>query len=135
MPRRGLDIQLQELTIQMVQLGTLVDQALAQILQALEQKNLTLCTQVIEADSIIDALRYQIEGQAFRLLTLQQPLGSRDLRFLTATLAIAGDLERAGDGAAGIGILLLRMLSLEETTESLTLTRSIPDDPQMTEAA
>jgi phosphate transport system protein len=45
-------------------------------------------------------------------LTLQQPLGGRDLRYLTSTLAIAGDLERTGDGAAGIAQNILRMVPL-----------------------
>ncbi len=47
-----------------------------------------------------------------RLLTLQQPLGGRDLRYLTSALSIAGDLERTGDGAAGIAQIILRMSPL-----------------------
>jgi phosphate transport system protein len=55
-----------------------------------------------------------IEEHTVRLLTLQQPLGGRDLRYLTSSLSIAGDLERAGDGAAGIAQIILRMAPLRE---------------------
>ena len=57
---------------------------------------------LIEADNLIDSLRVTVEEHTIRLLTLQQPLGGRDLRYLTSALSIAGDLERTGDGAEGI---------------------------------
>lgn len=115
MARRILDQQLDTLNTFLIELGRQVDQAIAQALEALKQHDDTLCQLVIASDSSIDDLRAQIEHLAFCLLTLQQPLGCRDIRFLTATLTIAGDLERAGDGAAGIATLVLRMLPLHET--------------------
>ena len=112
MSRNVLDKELQELDAQIRQLGFLVDEALAKALEALETGDLAKAGMVIEADTIIDSLRVAIEEHTIRLLTLQQPLGGRDLRYLTSTLSIAGDLERMGDGAEGIAQILLRMTPL-----------------------
>ncbi len=80
MTRGVLDKELQELDTQIVHLGSLVDEALALALEALESGDLAKAGMVIEGDTIIDSLRVAIEEHAIRLLTLQQPLGGRDLR-------------------------------------------------------
>src|SRR6202049_2008464 len=112
MARTLLDKELQELDAQIIRLGSLVDDALAKALEALESGDLTTSGLVIEADAIVESLRAAIEEHTIRLLTLQQPLGGRDLRYLTSSLSIAGDLERTGDGAAGIAQIILRMAPL-----------------------
>src|SRR6059058_5585432 len=112
MARTLLDKELYELDRQIIQLGTLVDDALSKALEALETGDLAKSGLVIEADAAIDSLRTTVEEHTIRLLTLQQPLGGRDLRYLTSALSIAGDLERAGDGAAGIAQNILRMAPL-----------------------
>src|SRR5881409_4065320 len=112
MTRAILDKELHELDTQIIHLGSLVDEALGLALEALETGDLAKAGMVIEADAIIDSLRAAIEEHTIRLLTLQQPLGGRDLRLLTSTLSIAGDLERTGDGAAGIAQIILRMTPL-----------------------
>ena len=112
MTRTLLDRELQGLDSQIIQLGNLVDDALAKSLEALETGDLAKSGLVIEADATIDSLRAAIEEHTIRLLTLQQPLGGRDLRYLTSALSIAGDLERTGDGAAGIAQIILRMTPL-----------------------
>ena len=109
MARTILDKELQELSEQILKLGALVDDALGKALEALETGDLAKSGMVIEADAMIDSQRAAVEEHTIRLLTLQQPLGGRDLRFLTSALSIAGDLERAGDGAAGIAQIILRM--------------------------
>ena len=112
MARTLLDKELQDLDEQIIHLGSLVDDALAKALEALETGDLAKSGLVIEADAVIDSLRVAVEEHTIRLLTLQQPLGGRDLRFLTSALSIAGDLERMGDGAAGIAQIILRMTPL-----------------------
>src|SRR3954468_20155796 len=109
MARSLLDKELYELDRQIIQLGRLVDDALGKALEALETGDLAKSGLVIEADATIDSLRAAVEEHTIRLLTLQQPLGGRDLRYLTSALTIAGDLERTGDGAAGIAQNILRM--------------------------
>jgi phosphate transport system protein len=121
MTRVVLDKELQELDTQIIHLGTLVDEALDLALEALESGDLAKAGMVIEGDSIIDSLRATVEEHAIRLLTLQQPLGGRDLRLLTSALSIAGDLERAGDGAAGIAQILLRMAPLRSHASQIEI--------------
>src|SRR5258708_6694689 len=118
MSRTILDNELQELDNQIVRLGTLVDDALGKALEALENGDQAKAGMVIEGDTIIDSLRAAIEEHTIRLLTLQQLLGGRDLRYLTSALSIAGDLERTGDGAAGIAQIILRMEPLRSTSLS-----------------
>jgi phosphate transport system protein len=100
---------LHEIRTRIILLGTLVETALEQAIQAVQSSNLALCGLVIESDRTIDEVRSEVEQLAFQSLTLQQPLAGHNLRFLSSAPAIAGDLERMGDNAAGIAQLLLRM--------------------------
>lgn len=117
MPRTVLDRELQELHTQLLQLGSLVEKALTEALTSLETSDFTTFRMVVEADASIDSLRTSIEEHVIRLLMLQQPLGGRDLRYLTSSLSIAGSLERIGDGAAGIAEINLRMPQREAPPE------------------
>ena len=116
MARPMLDRELQTLDAQIVRLGSLVDDALGKALEALETDDIAKAGMVIEGDAIIDSLRAAVEEHTIRLLTLQQPLGGRDLRYLTSALSIAGDLERTGDNAAGVATIILRMAPLKGNT-------------------
>lgn len=137
MSRALLDKELHELDTQIIHLGSLVDEALGLALEALETGDLAKAGMVIEADTIIDSLRAAIEEHTIRLLTLQQPLGGRDLRLLTSALSIAGDLERTGDGAAGIAQIILRMTPLRSSNAPQVKIEVIPadEDDQITEAS
>jgi phosphate transport system protein len=99
MARTVLDKELHELNAQIIQLGSLVDDALGKVLDALETGDVAMSGMVIEGDTIIDSLRAATEEHTIRLLTLQQPLGGRDLRYLTSVLSIVSDLERSRDCA------------------------------------
>src|SRR5205807_3614210 len=129
MARTVLDKELQELDEQILRLGSLVDDALAKALDSLETGDIAKAGLVIEADAGIDILRAAIEEHTIRLLTLQQPLGGRDLRYLTSALSIAGDLERTGDGAAGIAQIILRMTPLQSDARPEV---KVKDDTEVT---
>src|SRR5689334_17675920 len=115
MTRSILDTELQDLDAQIIKLGRLADDALGKALEAMGTGNQATAGMVIEADAMVDSLRAAIEEHTIRLLTLQQPLGGRDLRYLTSAFSIVGDLERIGDGAAGIAQNLLRMAPLRSS--------------------
>src|SRR5215469_1366494 len=120
MTRTVLDAELQRLDEQIRHLGTLVDEALGKVLEALETGDLAKSGFVIESDAAIDSLRATVEEHAIRLLTLQQPLFGRDLRYLASALSIAGELERTGDAAEGIAQILLRMAPLQNNVSFQT---------------
>lgn len=136
MGRTILDKELQELDTQIQRLGALVDDALEIALEALDTGDLAKAGMVIEADTIIDSLRTTVEEHTIRLLTLQQPLGARDLRYLTSALSIAGDLERMGDGAEGIAQIILRMTPLRGSRSiAVQSDAAYPANVQITEAS
>jgi phosphate transport system protein len=93
-----------------MRLGSLVDDALAQALEALEMGDQDKAGAVVMSDTPIDDLHLAVEEHTFRTLTLQQPLGGRDLRYLTSLVPIAIDLERIGDEAEAIAQNVMRMM-------------------------
>ncbi|HEV7235213.1 MAG TPA: PhoU domain-containing protein, partial [Ktedonobacteraceae bacterium] len=110
MTRTLLDKELQALDAQIMRLGALAGQAMAKTLEALETSNQDEAGNVIVTDAVIDDLRTAIEEHALHVLVLQQPLGRRDLRYLTSLPSITIDLERIGDEAEGIAQNVLRMM-------------------------
>ncbi len=100
--RPQLDSQLNILENSLLDLSSMVEKAVNGSLEALKRRNHSLARQVIAADTAINARRYEIETDALYLLALQQPLVSRDLRYIAAVMNIAGELERMGDYAKGI---------------------------------
>lgn len=86
----------------LLRMGSRVEHGLANAMQALSTWDTTLAHQVIAADHDIDVAHAAIEEEVLQLLATQQPILAIDLRTLNATIAIAGELERAGDYAKGI---------------------------------
>jgi phosphate transport system protein len=110
MSRELLENALQELDGQVSRLGSWVDDALAQALEALESSDQDRAGAVVAADTPIDDLHLAIEEGTLRVLALHQPVGGRDLRHLTSLAPIAIDLERVGDEAEAIAQHVLRMV-------------------------
>ena len=67
MARTVLDKELHELNAQIIQLGSLVDDALGKVLDALKTSDVAMSGMVIEGDTIIDSLRAAIEEHTIRL--------------------------------------------------------------------
>jgi len=86
----------------LLRMGSRVEHALADAMQALAKWDTGMAQHVISGDKEIDLARSAIEEAVLELLATQQPVLGADLRTLNATIAIAGELERAGDYAKGI---------------------------------
>jgi phosphate transport system protein len=110
MTREHYDLQLRQLDHQVLEMGQVVAETIAQCVDALETMDVDAAQHLIEADSQIDQRRYEIENQALLLIATQQPLAG-DLRTVAAILTIATELERIGDYCEGIAKLTLRMAS------------------------
>ena len=108
MVRAALDEGLHALQSDVLTLGSMVEKAIHQSLEALRLQDATLARQVIENDRHINALRFRIEEAALVLIARQQPV-LRDLRTLAAVLNIITDLERIGDHAEGIATICLML--------------------------
>ncbi len=100
--RSELDRQLEALEDGLLELASRVEKATTMALHSLKNRDHNQALQVIAGDKSINEQRYEIEREALTLLTLQQPLATRDLRYVVASIQIASELERMGDYAKGV---------------------------------
>lgn len=108
MPTRShFDHELEILNIDLIKMGSMIEEAIAKSVKALEVGNKNLANEVIEDDSKIDDLEKSIERRCMRLLLRQQPV-AKDLRAISTALKMITDIERIGDQAADIADLSLR---------------------------
>ena len=101
MARETFERQLHMLLDQVLVLGSMVEHAVLESLDALERRDLAAARRIYEADLQVNEKRYAIESGCITLIATQQPM-ARDLRFLAAILEIITELERIGDYAKGI---------------------------------
>jgi phosphate transport system protein len=106
--RLAFDQELSKLRDDVLRLGSMVDMAIGQSIQALKERDQALAQQIITRDEEINALRFRIEESCVGLIARQQP-AARDLRFIVAAMNIVLDLERMGDHASGVATIVLRM--------------------------
>jgi phosphate transport system protein len=95
------DEELDQMTGTILRMGGMVEQQLANAIQALIKRDPELAQKVISDDKPVDRLEHEIDQQVTRLLALRQPMAV-DLRLITASLKISSDLERIGDYAANV---------------------------------
>lgn len=108
MPRETFERGLQALQDDMLALGSIVENALAESVEALLRRDRDAARRLIAQDRLINERRYAIETDTLVLIATQQPMAG-DLRELAAILEIAMELERIGDYAKGIGQINLRL--------------------------
>ncbi len=101
MARETFERQLQMILDQVLVLGSMVEQAVLDALDALKRRDQAAARRIYEADIHINEKRYAIESGCITLIATQQPM-ARDVRFLAAILEIITELERIGDYAKGI---------------------------------
>lgn len=99
--RETFDRQLHSLLEQVLVLGSMVEQAIQQSVNALQQHDRSAARRIFAGDQLVNEKRYAIESDCVKLIATQQPMG-RDVRFLAAILEIITELERIGDYAKGI---------------------------------
>lgn len=101
MAREIYNQQLKKLQDEVLALGSMVEDALSNSVEALKQRNMVRSRRLIKDDQLINAKRFAIEEEALTLIATQQPVAS-DMRVLAAILEIVTELERIGDYAKGI---------------------------------
>jgi phosphate transport system protein len=98
---RHLDQELEDLKKQLLKMGTLVETAIFDSVEALKQLSVEGANKVITDDKIVDELENAIDERCLDLLALRQPMAV-DLRFITMSMKISTDLERIADLAVDI---------------------------------
>jgi phosphate transport system protein len=119
MPRETFARHLQKLLDQVLILGSMVDQAMVQAMEALARHDHAAARRIYAHDQRINERRYAIEDDCITLIATQQPM-ARDVRFLVAILEIITELERIGDYAKGISRINL-LLGEEPIEPSILL--------------
>ncbi len=116
MMRSRFDEQLAQLNGSLIEMGALVEQAIAKATRALEQHDTLLAQTVMANDDVIDEKEKEIEGLCLKLLLHQQPV-ARDLRQVSTALKMITDMERIGDQAADISELCVYLSKQEYIKE------------------
>jgi phosphate transport system protein len=98
---RIIESDLNKLREKLLLMGTLAESSIDHVMQALFERNLVLCEQVIADDDEIDRLENEIDKLATDIMVLRQPAAG-DLRFTVTSLHTAPILERIADHAVNI---------------------------------
>lgn len=106
--RNRFDRQLLELNNELIQMGSLIEQAIEMGISALVNQDVEKAKRAIEFDTEIDEQEKMVESLCMKLLLQQQPV-ARDLRLISAALKMITDMERIGDHAADISEMTILM--------------------------
>lgn len=107
--RNQFEAQLQLLNTQLIEMGALIESAIASAVKALVHKDGDEARQAILFDSEVDDKEKEIESLCLKLLLQQQPV-AKDLRLISAALKMITDMERIGDQASDISEITLLLL-------------------------
>src|SRR5260221_460553 len=99
---KAFDIDLQELTRLVAEMGGLAEELVADAVDALAERDADRAQRTVAADPEIDALQAEIEEKAVLTIARRQPMAV-DLREIVGALRVSNDLERIGDLAKNIG--------------------------------
>ena len=108
--RNKFEEQLALLNKQLIEMGTLIENAISIATEALVNQDHELAIKAIEGDSEVDQKEKEIETLCLKLLLQQQPV-ARDLRIISAALKMITDMERIGDQAEDISEITLLLLN------------------------
>jgi len=123
--RETLDTKIRELNDAIIELASIVEQAILGSVTALAERDITSAKAIYEGDLTINEKRFELERQALIIVATQQPMAT-DLRRLSSIIDIAGELERIGDYAKGIARIAMRL-------GDQTPLRQLVNIPQMAE--
>jgi phosphate transport system protein len=98
---KAFDVDLQELTRLVAEMGGLAEKQIADSIDALATRDTERASKVVGIDPLIDALQRSIEDKAVLTIARRQPMAI-DLREIVGALRVANDLERIGDLAKNI---------------------------------
>ncbi len=108
-----LQRELDELKKNILEMGTVVEQALNKAIFSLIEGNKKLAQRIIHDDELINKIEIKIEENCLKILALYQPVAI-DLRFITSVMKINNDLERMGDLAVNIAERVVFLVSEKE---------------------
>lgn len=87
-------------------MGSMVEKANSQAIEALKGRDLNLARKVISDDPKVNRRRFEIEEKCIQLIATQQPMAG-DLRAIICVLNIITEMERIADHAQGIAKIVI----------------------------
>src|SRR6185295_6218168 len=105
---KAFDVDLQELTRMVAEMGGLAEKQIADAVDALARRDADRAQRTVAGDPGIDALQAEIEERAVLTIARRQPMAV-DLREIVGALRVSNDLERIGDLAKNIGKRVLAL--------------------------
>lgn len=100
--------QLTKLHTQMIAMGSLCEEAIANATKALTDGDTALAQEIMGGDAKINQQERDIEALCLKLLLHQQPVAG-DLRRVSGAMKMVTDMERIGDQAADIAEIVIDM--------------------------
>ena len=108
MLRKTFESEIKQVKDDVLVLGSMVEQAIVQSVEALKKRDVEASKRLYEADQDINRKRFEIENRLMIMIATQQPM-AHDLRLLASIMEINSELERMGDYAKGICNINIRM--------------------------
>lgn len=106
--RSVFDKQLVKLNNELIEMASLVEQAIETAVTALVNQDVKKAKKAIKSDEQINHQEKEIENLCLKLILQQQPV-AKDLRLISAVLKMITDLERIGDHAADISEMTIAL--------------------------
>jgi phosphate transport system protein len=106
--RHFFDKELEDLHLDLIKMGSLVEESIDNTIIALKKQDIALARAVFKNDDIIDDMERKIERSCLNLIARQQPL-AKDLRTISTALKIITDMERIADHSSDIAEITIRM--------------------------
>lgn len=97
-PRQRFDERLDQIRSDVVRMGNLASDMAQQAVEAMQTNDLALARQVVDSDDLVDQLE-QDTIRATVVLVMQEAPVANDLRTLTSTLGVIGEIEKVADDA------------------------------------
>ncbi|HXG58645.1 MAG TPA: phosphate signaling complex protein PhoU [Thermoanaerobaculia bacterium] len=101
MIQRHFDRDIEEIKDLLLRMGAMVEDAMAQSVRALLERDTALAEQVIARDDEIDQMEVTIDSKTIELIAKMQP-AAQDLRFVATIMKITPELERIADLAQDV---------------------------------
>lgn len=102
--------ELRDLHNQVLGMGGLVEEQLANSIKALTSGNDQLAKRVYNNDYTVNALEVSIDEECTQVIVKRQPAAS-DLRLIMTVIKTINDLERIGDESEGIARMSLKIMT------------------------